>query len=119
MNLATCIGCGCDDNHACGEGCYWLRVDYAAGAGVCSGCGTHVEAWDQGDRTPRARAVADIECEFECQMRGDIRHPNPERPKPPGAGACQHDWPFEDVRDDDCCRWCGMGFLRYVHTECP
>lgn len=40
--LATCIGCGCDDLHACadlfGDPCYWLTVDRAAGTGVCSQC---------------------------------------------------------------------------------
>lgn len=75
--LATCIGCGCDDLHACVreipldelverdmmgllpmpvrefptvEPCHWLRVDYAAGIGVCSACPGLVEAWDAGER---------------------------------------------------------------------
>lgn len=51
MSIATCIGCGCDDHHACQpEGCYWLRVDYAAGVGVCSECNDAVQAWDNGIR---------------------------------------------------------------------
>lgn len=51
MSIATCIGCGCDDRHACRpEGCYWLRVDYKAGAGVCSQCESFVNAWDAGVR---------------------------------------------------------------------
>lgn len=60
MNLATCIGCGCDDNHACvGEGldsaCSWVRLDREAGLGVCSACpGGDVSRWDAGGRTIRA-----------------------------------------------------------------
>jgi hypothetical protein len=54
-NLAVCIGCGCDDNHACGEGCYWLRVDYSHGAGVCSECGNHVKRWDATPKKNRDR----------------------------------------------------------------
>ena len=49
--LARCIGCGCNDMHACEGGCYWLRVDYAAGVGVCSECKAHVKRWEAGDRT--------------------------------------------------------------------
>lgn len=45
VELAKCVGCGCDDNHACHvsksdnhwEGpCYWVEVDYKKGIGVCS-----------------------------------------------------------------------------------
>lgn len=43
---ATCIGCGCDDQHACDGGCHWLRVDYDKGVGVCSACDPFREAWD-------------------------------------------------------------------------
>lgn len=48
--IAYCIGCGCHDFHACEGGCWWLRVDYAAGSGVCSECELHVMRWDAGDR---------------------------------------------------------------------
>jgi hypothetical protein len=55
MKLATCIGCGCDDNHACIDGfeeaCHWLRVDRRTGIGVCSQCPTHTSRWDGGDRS--------------------------------------------------------------------
>jgi hypothetical protein len=75
--LATCIGCGCDDLHACvierpsedlierdadgsflavparevaqSQGCHWLRVDYAERLGVCSACPQFVTAWDAGE----------------------------------------------------------------------
>lgn len=50
--VATCIGCGCDDDHACPSRCHWLRVDYGAGAGVCSECPTHEARWAAGDRAP-------------------------------------------------------------------
>lgn len=54
-NIAACIGCGCDDLHACedtfsGDPCRWLRVDYKAGAGVCSECPDDVARFDAGDR---------------------------------------------------------------------
>lgn len=53
--VATCIGCGCDDYHACydvkaGHSCYWLRLDRKSGLGVCSCCEDSVEAWDAGNR---------------------------------------------------------------------
>ena len=59
--IAVCIGCGCDDLHACmtqplpvalarPEPCHWLRVDRDAGLGVCSACPGSVERWDAGDR---------------------------------------------------------------------
>lgn len=51
IRLAFCLECGCDDFHACPEGCSWLRVDYEAGLGVCSECASRVDDWDRGDRT--------------------------------------------------------------------
>lgn len=52
--VCTCIGCGCDDNHACVERdihgddivCGWERIDRAAGIGVCSSCPSFVPSWD-------------------------------------------------------------------------
>lgn len=56
MSIATCIGCGCDDNHACRPGgCFWVRVDYKAGVGVCSQCEEFTAAWDAGVRVRRYR----------------------------------------------------------------
>lgn len=115
LHIATCIGCGCDDFHACAPGCYWLRVDYAEGKGVCSECEHHVDAWDRGDRTPHAVPAAEQEAEAD----GTLRIERPKQPRPPHGCRGDHDWPFEDVRDSDQCRACGMGFLRHVHTECP
>lgn len=54
--LAVCIGCGCDDLHACMrsiEPCHWLRVDRDAGRGVCSVCPGLVVNWDAGERGER------------------------------------------------------------------
>lgn len=48
---ASCIECGCDDWNACAGGCYWLRVDYDAGLGVCSECAHRVDDWDAGNRS--------------------------------------------------------------------
>lgn len=79
QKIAVCIGCGCDDLHACvredlsiediierdplGGGflavaardvarmmrCHWLRLDRDRDRGVCSACPLLVEAWDAGD----------------------------------------------------------------------
>lgn len=53
MNIATCIGCGCNDYNACadekyGGPCAWLEVDYALGRGVCSCCENHLGRWYRG-----------------------------------------------------------------------
>lgn len=115
MTPAVCIGCGCDDNIGCPEGCWWLRLDRQADLGVCSNCEEHAEAWDRGDRTPHAEPIA----ELEARLDGAMRIPMPERaPRPKGCGV-DHDWPFEDIRDSDSCRQCGMSFMRHVFTECP
>lgn len=113
---ATCIGCGCTDHLACAGGCWWLRLDRAAGIGVCSACEELTEAWDLGDRTSRAypATVADALAE------GRIRIERPEQPRPAYKdGRCQHDWPYEDVQNSDSCRWCGMSFVRHIFTEYP
>lgn len=57
MTIAICIGCGCDDMHACwddkaGRPCSWERVDRKAQIGVCSVCKNLAPAWDKGDRKP-------------------------------------------------------------------
>lgn len=48
--LAVCIGCDCDDFHACtdkdGNSCHWLRLDREAGIGVCAQCPDSVVEWD-------------------------------------------------------------------------
>jgi hypothetical protein len=54
-DIATCIGCGCDDFNACEDEktcgpCHWLAVDYAQGLGVCSACEDDLERWNKGDR---------------------------------------------------------------------
>jgi|SRR5882724_8679276 len=60
MKLATCLGCACDDNHACiadnsARAYQWVRLDRAEGLGVCSACpGSDVSRWDAGDRQIRA-----------------------------------------------------------------
>jgi len=117
-DVASCIGCGCDDFHACPDGCWWLRVDYKAARGVCSRCEEHLEAWDRGDRTPRAVSAAELEREEERALERVPSLPAPAPVLKPGE-RCPHYWPFFDVRDTDACRWCGMHFLRYAHTECP
>jgi len=55
IELAICIGCGCDDFHACtnpatGKPCFWLVVDRGESVGVCCGCDRYLERWNAGRR---------------------------------------------------------------------
>jgi len=55
MQIASCIGCGCHDYHACadevsGRPCSWLAVDYQAQLGVCSVCPSELSRWNAGYR---------------------------------------------------------------------
>ena len=55
--MTTCIGCGCDDHHACvderqGRGCSWLCVDPAGRTGVCSACLDLAHRWNAGHHEP-------------------------------------------------------------------
>jgi predicted amidophosphoribosyltransferase len=113
--VANCIGCGCDDNHACPGGCWWLRVDYAEHKGVCSECEDRVEAWDCGDRTSHAEPV-------EAPDPGDQFIPPAAaecESKRTADGRCDHNWPRASPHDADNCTRCGMSFVRHVFTECP
>ena len=56
-DVAACIGCGCHDLRACAGGCYWLRVDYDARAGVCSQCVLSLVAWAAGERSSPSRVA--------------------------------------------------------------
>ncbi len=54
-SLSNCIGCGCDDLHACydeesDDACHWVCLDADAGLGICSACKDHIDRWDAGDR---------------------------------------------------------------------
>lgn len=54
LQIATCIGCGCDDLNACDDGllgsCAWLIVDRARGLGVCTSCVSHLARYKKGER---------------------------------------------------------------------
>lgn len=55
QSVSTCIGCGCTDKQACVDPetlvtCCWVRLERAAGVGVCSCCGEDLDRWDRGDR---------------------------------------------------------------------
>jgi|SRR5882672_122635 len=57
--IRFCIGCGCDDNHACQdplteEGCSWIEADSRTATGVCSCCPGALKRWRTGDRILRA-----------------------------------------------------------------
>lgn len=55
--VSVCIGCGCDDLHACeddfGDPCFWLELDRDAGVGVCSECPGSLGRWDRAERDVR------------------------------------------------------------------
>lgn len=69
MFIASCIECGCDDLHACEGGCFWERVDYESGLGVCSECAHRVADWDRGDRSLGEEALISLEM---MEIRPDI-----------------------------------------------
>ncbi len=53
--IKFCIGCGCDDFHACidpatGAGCHWILEDLTTPHGVCSCCVGAAERFVSGDR---------------------------------------------------------------------
>jgi hypothetical protein len=67
MTSPICIGCGCDEEHACPipcdgvpyPGCFWLHFDAKANAGLCSACGDLAHVWKAGKRTPQLELIAD------------------------------------------------------------
>jgi hypothetical protein len=66
--LCQCIGCGCDDNHACadliGDPCGWFIKSRSGRLGVCTECPALFGPWQRGKRyfTERARiAIAERE----------------------------------------------------------
>lgn len=62
MKPAVCIGCGCDDDHACIDWlelpCTWVRIDRTAGVGLCSECLDLAPRWDAGERQVLAELSA-------------------------------------------------------------
>lgn len=62
---AICVGCGCDEHHACveigllvgGPNCWWLRFDASAGVGLCSACEDLVRVWDAARTHPPLTAL--------------------------------------------------------------
>lgn len=68
MKNAICIGCGCDEIHACAiparceagvEVCWWMRFDAATKTGVCSACEDLRKGWDQGQHQPILTLIAE------------------------------------------------------------
>jgi hypothetical protein len=62
---AICIGCGCDEDHACPFGdlhvadpCWWYRFSAETKTGVCSSCTDLLAAWDKGERRPLFEVIA-------------------------------------------------------------
>jgi hypothetical protein len=54
MPIASCIGCGCTDVHACQTddgSCHWLEVEYNIQRGVCSACSDQLPRWHAGERS--------------------------------------------------------------------
>ena len=48
-----CIGCGCDDEKPCAGGCHWIQKDRERGAGICSNCTAHMNAWERAGLWPK------------------------------------------------------------------
>lgn len=58
--VCVCIGCGCDDQHACLDlfdtPCHWLRRDKRRHVGVCSNCTSYFHLFESGQRGLSLRA---------------------------------------------------------------
>jgi len=58
--LCQCIGCGCDDLHACedliGTPCGWAVRSQSGRLGVCTQCPTALVLWKRGKRYFTVRA---------------------------------------------------------------
>lgn len=47
LGITQCVGCGCDDEHACLDGCYacsWSVWNSQMTYGICSSCAKKLEA---------------------------------------------------------------------------
>lgn len=60
MKVATCIGCGCQDDRACmvetgieKTPCFWIQLDRKARIGVCSACPKASGRWRRRGRAKR------------------------------------------------------------------
>lgn len=80
--LCVCIGCGCDDHHACadllGDPCGWLVKSKTGRLGVCTRCPATLTQWNGGKRyfTERAKeAIAQRKLLERCSRprRRDVR----------------------------------------------
>ena len=62
---AKCIGCGCTDSRACTHPvigpCFWVKVDYELGIGVCSECVEKIEEFEE--KILASRGVVACSCE--------------------------------------------------------
>lgn len=62
--LCQCIGCGCDDHHACpdllGDPCAWLVRSASGRLGVCTQCPLTLRRWNANQRHFSDRANAAI-----------------------------------------------------------
>lgn len=55
-NPAHCVHCGCTDDEACPEGCWWISVDRKRRIGLCSCCKVEgAGAWAAAKRAPLDR----------------------------------------------------------------
>lgn len=62
--VCVCIGCGCDDDHACADllddPCGWLVQSATGKHGVCTECALTLPSWMKGKRQLTERAKANI-----------------------------------------------------------
>ena len=62
---SICIGCGCDDNHACGpdlfgDACHWLVRSKDLAVGVCSFCPSELARFQRGNESLSKKAFAAV-----------------------------------------------------------
>lgn len=63
--ISQCLGCGCDERHACqhftGEPCAWAWVNPLLGVGICSLCRDRVIWGDGESESPLMRRIFPVE----------------------------------------------------------
>jgi hypothetical protein len=106
MTISTCIGCGCDDNHACAGGCSWLRLDAHTETGVCSGCTEMLPAWEAGQRFEKYRPSNGTEGDgFISKWCGKCARDK----------SLSEDVDFDECEEGECCDIVTMTFMYGVN----
>jgi hypothetical protein len=74
--MTVCIGCGCDERHACVEGrrepCRWLEVSPSGAAGICSACATLFPPAERADTLLEAEDEIADQLDQEAEADGSV-----------------------------------------------